>query len=100
MLTFDVEEIEQRIELEARKESRSELRITEETTLSTTTGSLGSENRRSGRETKTVEKFDPSPGPRTPRTPRTKTHPGVPSVPRKLMKSGSSIEKTMRSAFS
>jgi len=76
------------------KESIPELRITEETTLSTTTGSSGSGNRKSGRITKTIEKFDPSPGPRTTRT---KTCPGVLKT---LMKSGSSIMKTMRSTFS
>ena len=65
--------------------------------MSTTTGSSGSGNRRSGRITKTIEKFDSSPTPRIPRTLRTKTCPGVLKT---LMKSGSSIMKTMRSAFS
>ena len=53
------QEIEKRIKPETQKESRPKLRITEETTLS--------------RLTKSIEKFDPSPAPRTPRTMRTKT---------------------------
>ena len=40
----------------------------EETKFSTTTGLSGSGNRRSGRVTKTVEKFDHSIGPGTPMT--------------------------------
>ena len=59
--------MEWRIEPEAQKESRSELRISEEPAVSTTrstTGSSGSGNRKSGRLTKTVEKFDSTPGPR------------------------------------
>ena len=64
------QESEGRIKPEVQKESRSKLRITEEPTLLTTTsttGSSGSENRKSGRLTKTVKKFYPFPGPRTPR---------------------------------
>ena len=79
------------------KKSGPELRITEETTLPTLTGSSGSGNRRLGRITKTIEKFDSSPTPRIPRTLRTKTCPGVLKT---FMKSGSSIMKTMRSTFS
>ena len=86
------QEIEQRIEPKMQKESRPELRNAEETTLSTTTGSSGSGNRRSGRASKTIE-FDPSPGPRTQRK---NTCPGVSSVLKTLMKSGTSIVKTMK----
>ena len=83
------QELERRNEPETQKESRSELRITKESTLSTTTptsGSSGSGNRKSGRLTMTVEKFDPSPGLKTPRI---MTHPKVPSVPKTLMNTGS-----------
>ena len=58
------QERDRRIEPEMQKESLSELRITEEPApLSTTTSTTGSsENRKSGRLTKTVEKCDLSPG--------------------------------------
>ena len=88
------QELERRNEPETQKESRSELRITKESALSTTTsttGSSGSGNRKSGRLTMTVEKFDPSPGLKTPRI---MTHPKVPSVPKTLMNTGSWIVKT------
>ncbi len=49
--------------------------------------------RRSGRITKPVEKYDPSP---RPRTPRIRTRPGV---PKSLRRSGSSIVKTIKSAL-
>ena len=48
----------QRIKPETQKESRPELRIKERTSLSTTTGSLGT----GSRITKIIEKYDPSPG--------------------------------------
>ena len=57
------QERDRRIEPEMQKESLSELRITEEPALSTTTSTTGSSgNRKSGRLTKTVEKCDLSPG--------------------------------------
>ena len=83
------QELERRNEPETQKESRSELRITKKSALSTTTsttGSSGSGNRKPGRLTMTVEKLNPSPGPRTPMI---MTHPKVPSVPKTLVNTGS-----------
>ena len=87
------EEESQRIEPEKQKEARPELRIIENTAPSTATESSGSGTRRSGRITKPVEKYDPSP---RPRTPRSRARPGV---PKSLRRSGSSIVKTIKSAL-
>ena len=87
------EEEAQGIEPEKQKEARPELRITEDTAPSTMTGSSGSGTRRLGRITKPVEKYDPSP---RPRTPRSRTRPGVPKSSRR---SGSSKVKTIKSAL-
>ena len=87
------EEEAQGIEPEKQKETRPELRITEDTAPSTATGSSGSGTRRSGRITKPVEKYDPS---LRPRTPRSRTRPGV---QKSLRRSGSSIVKSIKSAL-
>jgi len=87
------EEEPQEIEPEKQKEARPEPRITENTAPWTETGSSGSGTRRSGRITKPVEKYDPSPRPRTPRS-RTR-----PELPKSLRRSGSSIVKTIKSAL-
>ena len=68
------EEEAQGIEPEKQKEARLELRITEDTSLSTETGSSESGFRRSNRITKPVKKYDLSP------RPRSRTHPWVPKT--------------------
>ena len=64
------EEEAQGIEPEKQKETRPELRITEDTAPLTATGSSGS-----GRITKPVEKYDPSPRPRTSRAGQVQLYP-------------------------